>query len=82
MAQITVNIPTQHVQRLKDWLDDTQPAQVDPETGEPIVRTDAEYLQLARDAIKEFLRSEVQGSEERKAVQAARDSVPLLDVTD
>jgi hypothetical protein len=82
MAQITVNIPTQHVQRLKDWLDDTQPAQVDPDTGETIVRTDAEYLQLARDAVKEFLRAEVQGSEERKAVLAARDGVPLLDVTD
>lgn len=82
MAQITVNIPTQHVQRLKDWLDDTQPAQIDPGTGQAPVRTDAEYLQLARDAIKEFLRSEVQGSEERKAIRAARDSIPLLDVTD
>lgn len=82
MAQLTINVPAAQVQRLKDWIDRTQPLQYDPNTGTVPTRTDAEYLMLVREALRNFLRSEVRASEEKDAIESARASVPDLEVTD
>lgn len=82
MPQLTINVPSAQVQRLKDWIDRTQPLQYDPNTGTTPTRTDADYLALVRESLRNFLKAEVRASEEREAIQTARANVPELEVTD
>lgn len=83
MPQISINIPTAAVPRLKAALRRFFAEGIDPETGLPYPEpTDAEYVAKLKEFIKEYVSREITDWERRTAVRDAEDGILPFDVED
>ena len=74
MANITLNIPAQHVNRVLDAVKGMYPIPVD-ENGDP-THTDAEW---GKKILEDYLKSIVKRYEQRQAMDTARTNVVVPD---